>query len=187
MITLFSDLEVNQGNIMKALYIYLIVISQTYNCFARSNTPELNLQNISQMKVAQKIYLDNLKKCNVLLESTPSKSIYTEALKFVLKHRMPSPRIFEELGESPIKDSIQFRLKIAQLITKQSLELQKLITLTNKNDIKKFNETSQLMLKQFDSIEKLLNRKKRSETKKDSHTNDDPLIMKQISSSYGAG
>ena len=159
-----SDLRINQGNIMKILFTYLIIICQVSNCFARSNTPELILQNKSQIKMAQKTYVDNLKKCRALLESAPSKSLYTEALKFVLKNRMPSPRIFKEIEEASMTDSIEIKLNIVQLITKQSIELQNLIILANKNDIKQFNHTSKFMLEQFDSIEKLLNSRKSSET-----------------------
>ncbi|MEE2925370.1 MAG: hypothetical protein VX619_11360 [bacterium] len=140
---------------MKNLLTYLLIISQTHNCFARSNTPDLNLHNDSQIKVARKTYIDNLKKCKLLLKSSHPKSVYTEALKYVLKHRMPSAEIFEQLENTSTNDST-IRLEIAQLVTKQSLKLQNLIRLANESDILKFNNTSHSMLKLFDSIEKLL-------------------------------
>ena len=115
---------------MKTLLTYLLIISQTHNCFARSNTPsDLNLQNDSQIKSSQKTYIDNLKKCKLLLKLSHPKSIYTEALKYVLKHRMPSARIFEQLEDTSKNDST-IRLEIAQLVTKQSLKLQNLIRLS---------------------------------------------------------
>ena len=145
---------------MTNLLTYLLIISQTHNCFARSNTPDLNLHNDSQIKVARKTYIDNLKKCKLLIKSSHPKSVYTEALKYVLKHRMPSAEIFEQLENTSTNDST-IRLEIAQLVTKQSLKLQNLIRLANESDILKFNNTSHSMLKLFDSIEKLLHQKNR--------------------------
>ncbi len=145
---------------MKFFFAYLLIISSSYNCFAKANAPEFNLQTGDKIEAARKTYVKQLNQCKLLLQLAPPKSVDTKALKYVLEQRMPSPRIFEKLEDYSLEDSIQVRLKIAELITKQSVQLQNLIILATKNEVANFNITSQLMLRTFDSIEKLLDQRK---------------------------
>ena len=140
---------------MKILFASILLMNSAYNCFAIPTLPELDLQKENKIKVARNNYNNHLSKCDFLLKSASSQSVFIEALKYVLERRMPSSKIFDQLENQSSKKSIQARLEIAELITKQSLELQKLIVLADSNDIVKFNHTSQLMMRQFELIDNL--------------------------------
>ncbi len=144
---------------MKVLFICVLFTSFIHNNFAISSLPRLDLEKENKIRIARKNYKSHLLKCDSLLKSTSSESVVVKALKYVLHRRMPPPRIFDRLENASSHSSGQSRLEIAELITSQSLELQKLILLAESDQIGKYNTTSLLMMKQFDTIDNLLKQK----------------------------